>query len=251
MTEQPTTANSQPRWWSRAILIGAVIAAVLLAVGALGTKFGIWPFTMGILFVFGAIILATIGFGGGFFAWLVARKNQLLNDRKLAGMGTIVSGLILALMAVQSKGAFTGPPIHNISTDVNDPPAFAAVLPLRGENSNPVEFNADELASLQADAYPWVKPLLTQLDQASATQRAADTLVSMGLELVSTDATNHLVEATHTSFWFGFKDDVVVRIRPAGDGSVIDVHSVSRVGESDLGQNARRIGEFFDGFEKG
>lgn len=251
MTDETTATEEQPRWWSRATLIGAVIAAVLLPVGALGTKFGVWPFGIGLLFVFGATILAAIGFGGGLFAWLVARKNQLLVDKKLAGMGALVSGLILALMGVQANGAFSVPPIHNISTDVNDPPAFQAILEQRGDSANPVEFDAGKLASQQAEAYPWVRPLLTPLDQASATERAAKVLESMGLELVTKDATNHLVEATHTSFWFGFKDDVVVRIRPAGDGSVVDVHSVSRVGQSDLGQNARRIGDFFDGFNEG
>lgn len=251
MNQSTATPDSQPRWWSRSILIGAVIAVVLLPLGALGTKFGIWPFGIGLLFVFGATILAAIGFGGGLFAWLVARKNDLLVDKKLAGMGALVSGLILAFMGVQANGAFAVPPIHNISTDVNDPPAFQAILAQRSDSDNPVAFEASALAEVQAQAYPWVKPLITPLDQVAATNRAAVVLESMGLEIVAKDATNHLIEATYTSFWFGFKDDLVVRVRPAGDGSVIDVHSVSRVGQSDLGQNARRIGEFFDTFSRG
>lgn len=248
MSEPTVTTDSQPRWWSRAILIGAVIAVVLLPLGALGTKFGVWPFGIGLLFVFGGTILAAVGFGGGLFAWLVARKNQLVVDKKLAGMGALVSGLILAFMGVQANGAFSVPPIHNISTDVNDPPAFQAILAQRGETDNPVTFDASTLAAPQAEAYPWVKPLVTSLDQAGATQRAATVLESMGLDVVAVDAEAHRVEATHTSFWFGFKDDVVVRVRAAGDGSVVDLHSVSRVGQSDLGQNARRIGRFIDAF---
>jgi uncharacterized protein (DUF1499 family) len=57
------------------------------------------------------------------------------------------------------------------------------------------------------------------------------------------------VEATDTTFWFGFKDDVVVRVRAAenGGGSIVDVRSVSRVGQSDLGLNAKRIGSILDG----
>ncbi len=70
----------------------------------------------------------------------------------------------------------------------------------------------------------------------------------MGLELVNEAPQSGMIEATATTFWFGFKDDLVVRIRPSGTGSVVDVRSVSRVGVSDLGANARRIGEFLTGF---
>jgi uncharacterized protein (DUF1499 family) len=74
----------------------------------------------------------------------------------------------------------------------------------------------------------------------------------MGLEVVHVDEQAGIVEATATTFWFGFKDDVVVRVRPAasGVGSLVDVRSVSRVGVSDLGANARRIGEFLELFER-
>ena len=100
----------------------------------------------------------------------------------------------------------------------------------------------------QTEAYPWVKPLVSELQPQAAFQRAQQVVADMGLEIVAADAARRVVEATHTSFWFGFKDDMVVRIRPAGDGSVIDVRSVSRVGQSDIGANARRIGAFLDAF---
>jgi uncharacterized protein (DUF1499 family) len=71
-------------------------------------------------------------------------------------------------------------------------------------------------------------------------------LEEMGLEIVTTDPVVGIVEATATTFWFGFKDDVVVRVRASGSGSLVDVRSVSRVGVSDIGVNARRIGELLD-----
>ena len=52
------------------------------------------------------------------------------------------------------------------------------------------------------------------------------------------------IEATDTTPWFGFKDDVVVRLSPIPAGSRIDVRSVSRVGKSDVGTNARRISAY-------
>jgi hypothetical protein len=39
----------------------------------------------------------------------------------------------------------------------------------------------------------------------------------------------------------GFREDVVVRVRPDGDGARLDVRSASRYGPHDLGGNAARI----------
>ena len=70
----------------------------------------------------------------------------------------------------------------------------------------------------------------------------------MGLEIVAVDRGAGLVEATATTFWFGFKDDIVVRVVGDGEGSKIDLRSMSRVGQSDVGANAARITDFFDHF---
>jgi uncharacterized protein (DUF1499 family) len=68
----------------------------------------------------------------------------------------------------------------------------------------------------------------------------------MGWEIVAADSAAMRIEATATTRWFGFKDDVVVRIQPADSGSRIDVRSVSRVGRSDVGTNAKRIRSYLD-----
>ena len=97
-------------------------------------------------------------------------------------------------------------------------------------------------------AYPELKTLQSDLGVAAAVDRAASVLKDQGLEIVNTDRGNGIVEATATTFWFGFKDDVVVRIRPSGNGSKIDVRSVSRVGQSVIGVNAARIMKFASAF---
>ena len=76
--------------------------------------------------------------------------------------------------------------------------------------------------------------------------RAVPGLESLGLEVVFADKSRGRIEATDTTFWFGFKDDVAIRIRAEGAGSVVDIRSVSRVGQSDLGKNAERIGQILD-----
>ena len=53
------------------------------------------------------------------------------------------------------------------------------------------------------------------------------------------------IEAVYTSRGFGFKDDFIVRLSSSEDELVrVDVRSKSRVGKSDLGDNAARVREF-------
>ena len=60
----------------------------------------------------------------------------------------------------------------------------------------------------------------------------------LGWQVVNVDAAQGIVEATDTSFWFGFVDDIVVRVTPVDAGARVDVRSVSRVGLSDIGKVA-------------
>ena len=124
------------------------------------------------------------------------------------------------------------PPIHDISTDTADPPAFVAVLPLRADAPNPAAYGGPELAAEQASGYPDI-----QLARAAghppgtAFARARDAAREAGWAIVAADSAAGRVEATATTGWFGFKDDVVVRIRPEGRGAGWTCRSVSRVGK--------------------
>ena len=233
--------------WSKLILGGSIVGAALLPVGALGARFGAWEFTVGFLFLLIGSIIGAIGVVVGIAALIAAKKRGLTGDKPAIYVGMAISALILAVMGMQLTNAGV-PPIHNISTDITDPPQFDAVVAIRGEDANPLDYAADKIASLQQEAYPWVTPLQTERSPTDSFAHAVGVLQDMGLELVNEAPLQGMIEATATTFWFGFKDDMVVRIRPKGTGSVIDVRSVSRVGMSDLGANARRIGEFLDGF---
>ena len=93
----------------------------------------------------------------------------------------------------------------------------------------------------QRAGYPDLGPLVLQAPPQQAFARALAAARDMGWEVVATEPGDGRIEATTTTFWFGFKDDVVVRVTPADGGSRIDVRSVSRVGRSDVGTNAKRI----------
>jgi uncharacterized protein (DUF1499 family) len=96
-----------------------------------------------------------------------------------------------------------------------------------------------------------VQPLTLPVPPAQAFDRALAAARAMGWEIVDAAADQGRVEATATTFWFGFKDDVVVRVRPDASGSRIDVRSLSRVGRSDLGANAQRIRTYLDRLRAG
>ena len=120
------------------------------------------------------------------------------------------------------------------------------MLARRGAATNPVAYGGKEIADQQRRAYPDLAPLHLDAPPATALQRAAQVARAMGWEVVSEAPAEGRLEATDTTFWFGFKDDVVVRVRPDGTGSRVDVRSLSRVGRSDLGMNARRIRSFLE-----
>jgi uncharacterized protein (DUF1499 family) len=138
------------------------------------------------------------------------------------------------------------PPIHDITTDTANPPQFVAVLPLRAKAANPATYGGPEIAAQQLKAYPQIVPLNLPVSPGAAFERALATVRDSGWEVVDAVPAEGRIEATATTLVYGFKDDVVIRIAPAAQGSRVDVRSVSRVGRSDLGANATRIDTFLN-----
>jgi len=122
--------------------------------------------------------------------------------------------------------------------------AFDASIPYRRNAPNPVEYGGPEIAKQQNKAYPDITTLVAQSSVDSTLNDTSDTVYQMGWRVVNVDQTTGKIEAIDKTFWFGFKDDIVVRIRPDSTGSLVDVRSVSREGKSDIGTNARRIRQY-------
>ena len=136
--------------------------------------------------------------------------------------------------------------IHDISTDLSDPPAFEAVLPLRGNAPNPAAYDGPDAAAQQRRTYPELGPLFVRETVSEALMAAATAGRGMGWDIVAVDQSRGRLEAAATTRLLRFKDDIVVRMRSGEAGTRIDVRSKSRVGRSDLGANARRIRRLFD-----
>lgn len=215
-----------------------VVGVVLPLVGALGTRFGAWRFVagfgllaLGVLAALAALILALIaGWTSG--RWGVAAGVMACS---IAILAVPVSAILAA------RGA---PPIHDISTDTANPPPFNAVLALRGPDASPAAYDGDATARQQLRAYPDVKAITIAASPHEALLRGVAAARTLGWTIVGQDPGRGTFEATDTTFWFGFTDDIVIRVSPAGDGARIDVRSKSRVGIGDLGANARRIRAF-------
>lgn len=140
--------------------------------------------------------------------------------------------------------ARTVPPIHDISTDTENPPVFVAVAEARGPGDNDPAYPGERAAALQREAYPDIVPLALDVTVEHALDAAIMVMREFGWEVIDVDRDEGRVEATAQTFWFGFEDDVVVRVRPRDTGARVDVRSASRLGVSDLGVNAERVREF-------
>jgi len=228
----------------RAGLFLAVLAGLTATLAGLGTRWDFWHFSTGFAMLrWGAgagALAALISLAGGFATPPATQRSGFL--MALAGMtlGLLVAGIPLSWMRTAKRL----PVIHDITTDTANPPAFVSILQLRGGAPNTADYGGPVVAAKQREAYPDIGPAFLAAPPAQAFGSALSAAKSMGWMIVDADAARGRIEATATTFWFGFKDDVVVRITPASTGSRIDVRSVSRVGRSDVGANAKRIREF-------
>ena len=203
------------------------------------------------LYRFGVVELGTAfaGFKFGLvvgIAALVLLAIQVLFKRKTvslasAAIAVIFSAIAIALPLGMMTTAKNVPPIHDISTDLVNPPEFVAIAPLRADAPNPVEYAGAEAAEQQRTAYPDLQTLTYSQSKSELVEASKQAIENLGWELINTDADKGIVEATETTAWFGFKDDVIIRVTDNDSERLVDIRSKSRIGKSDLGKNAARI----------
>lgn len=232
-----------PLFFARAVVMAlALLALAMMLASGPGTRLEAWPWQ------FGLALLKYAAYAGlaaalGALLLLLALAIPKLRARPWAPLLALCIGLAAAAppLLLLSK-AKSLPLIHDVSTDLADPPAFVALLEARKAAPNGAAHGGEKVAAEQRRGYPDIGPLLVKAPPAEAALKALDAARALGWTIAAADAGR--IEATDTTLFFGFKDDVVVRIRPEGPGSRIDVRSVSRVGLSDVGANAKRIREF-------
>lgn len=219
----------------------AVLAVLVQGAGALGARFGFWGFRTGFTLL---RVSAWAGLAAALFGAASALPSRERRVVALSALGIFLGAGAAGVPWIWMRLAKSSPAIHDITTDTEDPPKFAAILERRKDAPNSPEYGGPEIAKLQKAAYPEIVPVELQAPPAEAFRRSLEAAKRMQWELVAIEPAEGRIEATAYTRWFQFKDDVIVRVRPAGRGSRVDARSVSRVGKGDVGTNARRLRRF-------
>jgi uncharacterized protein (DUF1499 family) len=218
-------------WLRPLALIVALVGVAVLVISGPGVRFDLFSYRTGLtLFRYvayyvgiAAMVLAVLA-----LAFPAARKRGVVMP-----IAALVLGAIAFAMPAQFlREARAVPPINDISTDTANPPKYMTVAR---------EYPGAEFARQQRAAYPDIAPVMLPMPPREAFDRAVKAAEAMGWEVVGKDAQAGTIEAVDTTKWFGFKDDIAIRVSAADAGSKVDIRSKSRVGRSDIGTNARRI----------
>ena len=215
----------------------ALAASAAVVAAPIGYRVGALPLGLAFLFLLGGFLVAAASATILVISIAVARGVSFGHRPVQATLGVVALVSLVPLWTIATaRGA---PPIHDITTDTRHPPEFVAVVSRHAPDRT--VYDGETIASQQREAYPDLAPVILGVPPDAAFDRALAAVREIGWELVATDVDRGRIEATDTTFWFGFKDDVVVRVTPDGAGSRVDVRSLSRVGVGDAGANAKRI----------
>ncbi|MEL7547166.1 MAG: DUF1499 domain-containing protein [Pseudomonadota bacterium] len=277
MSDADTQPSAGWRLYATGFALAVSIFTVLwFIVGALGTRFGLWPYQVGLsqmTFGLGAnLAMLSVALGGiGVIIALIQspRKQPFI----LALAALLIGGLMLGRLAGFRGEARALPPLHDIQTDWAAPIAFSETLmqaremggaandvldaPIvpEGANGGWPGTGGRLVSELQEDAersidgadpiYPRLDPLYFAAPPAEIAEAAETVMKRRGWTIV-TEAEEieqgvFQVEATETSTWFGFEDDVAIRVQDSNGGAKLDIRSTSRVGLSDIGANSKRV----------
>jgi fatty-acyl-CoA synthase len=253
---RPRRAWARPLLW--VMLAVALIAPLLVAAGAIGTKLGLlnWKVGFGLLTVGLAAPAAMAGVVAGLVAVALMFVAGWRRTWPIALAALLIPLVSLAMFGGLRSKAQSMPMIHDYATDWTQPLMPSPALQrARIGADNPIEadpraprdparpevenWRDDRIARIGAEACPGARPVTLARSPREAQAATRRALEAAGLRVLH--EAPGTVEAVATSFWYGFKDDVMVRIRPEGAGSRVDLRSVSRVGLSDLGANCERI----------
>ncbi len=245
--------RSDPKGWI--VFILAVAAVIVFFGSAFGAGIGLWGWQAGLgilpwtgLMALIALIVAIVGI-------ILDRRKDRKTRWPLLGIGTLVSLGFMGYLASYAMTLASLPAIHDITTDLADPPQFSA-LTLRADNWDNIPGADDSAmrgmnprqrwATLHQGAYPDIRSVRIDQPVAEVIEKAKRLAEDRGWDVANVDPASGHLEATATISLFRFKDDVVIRARAAenGQASIIDMRSVSRVGIHDLGANAKRVRQF-------
>ncbi|MEM7282005.1 MAG: DUF1499 domain-containing protein [Pseudomonadota bacterium] len=235
------------------LTLGLVIAVSCLLgalFGGLGSRFGWWDFSLGFTIlrysVYAAGAAAALAVLSGIFT-MVGGQGLRLRHFVVLAIAAIVFGV-----PYQARNEFRKvPTIADATTDFDNAPVFVDLVAVREQTAkNPLEFRGGETIERQKASFPELKTLHTSMSPEQVIAAAQAIAETQGWEVVAAKKDEGRLEATATTFWFGFKDDIVVRAVAAEDGqTIVDARSASRVGFLDGGANAKRVEILMNGLD--
>jgi len=232
------------------LLIIAVAAVLVVAVMIFGAHLNLWDPIVGFGYIrnyLNPIGLSLLGLS------TLGLISQLITRNRTGAMKSLLAMLIgFALIAPMIHGTIKpvkrAPAIHDITTDTVNPPKFLVLDETRSGAKNTLIYAGEEVATIQKKAYPYIKPIQSHLSATDAYAKALTIAQDKGWEIIAENPDTLRFEATAQTAFFGFMDDVVIKVTPIDNESRIDMRSVSRVGRSDKGVNAARIVAFTETF---
>jgi fatty-acyl-CoA synthase len=287
-SDTATTQPPQSAGWRgtfAGFALGLSIFSILwFAIAAVGTKLGFWTwqFGLGQMTIGWGPLLLMAATGVSVLAVIIALIKAPRKQALMLALGALlISGLAFGRVAAFGGQAGRLPPLHDIQTDWSDPIRPSDTLAYARESSGALNLMQDDpvidasandrwpgmggrrVAEVQEEAefnptvhkspketpYPLIAPLITATTPEAAFVAAEEAVKAKGWTVVYSVPSEGRLEATDESFWFGFKDDVIIRVRTDAAGARVDVRSTSRVGLSDLGANSKRIRDLLDEIE--
>lgn len=237
-----------------------LLAAAVALTAVIGVRLGFFAYALGFRLMFPAVGLGLIAFAAG-ATWCITafRRNQ--GEGRRQGLFGFFGALLLLYppLSTQARG-LTAPPIHDATSDPEDPPQFIALLKQRGPGMNSpvfvpqarIHYRGEDMTIAYA-LHEYYNADVTkphaglQTSPAKAFWRCYAIAQGLGWRIVAAEEKTGRIEATDTSMWFGRVADIAIRVRPAGPihGSRVDARSASREGDIDYGANLARLKAFF------
>lgn len=239
------SASGFSRYYFNTLLILTGLTFLFFWLSGYGYNWGIWGLstamamlriTAYMMMIFGGIALFSL-----FFA---VRSRQQGRHVSFTMMAVVMALITTSVALYWNHQVNNNPFIHDATTDTGNPPQFDAIVPLRADAPNPHEYQGEEVAERQREGFPDLITIVLPYPKERVYDEALSLIGARGWDLVAGNHETGIIEATHTLPWFGFKDDVVIRLRADNGRTVFDMRSKSRIGGTDLGVNANRIIDF-------
>jgi uncharacterized protein (DUF1499 family) len=239
IAEEPT---SRLALWARRLALFA-LAVALLAIIVVRLDFV--EIVPGLATFGGAIGISVIAMLFAVAAFVVIWREGL------KGLGHALLAFVIGIALITYPAylgtmAYRLPPLADVTTDIADPPRFEAIARLRPREANPVAYPGQAAAEVQSTIYPDITPVQTASTPAELYEAALGVVIKRKWRVVDARAPQvgrreGRIEAVARTAIMGFRDDVVIRVRPIAGGARLDIRSASRYGRNDFGANAERV----------